>query len=328
VEFPVVNGKYVEEMAPYGVASLLCEHAQVSKDLERHCRAHLSSEEWHSRSCGDCRTARLRTCYTHFVERGRLGVSARLSRMQCGGSCHRREISVLDSNRWLSGLRGGKPRSVASDDARCFGFAEQSPPEFQNAEANRLAVFRARAGIPIAPTHAKGYVNPRAVDAYDAGITISRAVNRADRLDDSVRRSRAPTTPEPFSSSWYVAKFAENRRMMVRPTRTCYFCLSAVTTPGGDAVFWLVVTALSCAMGAAIYRLVHLDAVPEYATAAVGALRSQGLDRAFETVECCGAISACHSEGSIVLIATGFTLSHEILLLFYCLAYLSWSASL
>lgn len=204
----------------------------------------------------------------------------------------------------------------------------KAPPEFQNAEANRLAVFRARAGVPIAPTHAKGYVNPRAVDAYDAGITISRAVNRADRLDDSVRRSRAPTTPEPFSSSWYVAKFAENRRMMVRPTRTCYFCLSAVTTPGGDAVFWLVVTALSCAMGAAIYRLVHLDAVPEYATAAVGALRSQGLDRAFETVECCGAISACHSEGSIVLIATGFTLSHEILLLFYCLAYLSWSASL
>lgn len=203
----------------------------------------------------------------------------------------------------------------------------KAPQSFKHAEANRLAVFRARYRDSHCADPRKCYVNPRAVDAYAADITISRAVNRADRLDDSVRRSRAPTTPEPISSSWYVAKFAENRRM-VRPTRTCYFCLSAVTTPGRDAVCWLVVTTLSCAMGAAKYRLVHLDAVPEYATAAMGALRSQGLYRAFKTVECCGAISACHSEGSIVLIATGFTFSHEILLLFYCLAYPSWSASL
>lgn len=227
---------------------------------------------------------------------------------------------VARTTRWKAPKRGIRRRAL-------FWLAEQSPQSFKHAEANRLAVFRARYRDSHCADPRKCYVNPRAVDAYDADITISRAVNRADRLDDSVRRSRAPTTPEPISSSWYVAKFAEDRRM-VRPTRTCYFCLSAVTTPGRDAVCWLVVTALSCAMGAAKYRLVHLDAVPEYATAAMGALRSQGLDRAFETVECCGAISACHSEGSIVLIATGFTFSHEILLLFYCRDDPSWSASL
>lgn len=72
-------------------------------------------------------------------------MSSRLSRMQCGGRCHRREISVLDSNRWLSGLLGGKPRNVASDGGRCFGFAEQSPPEFCRATAKQI--HRRRPGL-------------------------------------------------------------------------------------------------------------------------------------------------------------------------------------
>ncbi|OQM78765.1 hypothetical protein B0E55_05221 [Rhodococcus sp. 66b] len=103
--------------------------------------------------------------------------------------------------------------------AAVLALPSKAPQSFKNAEANRLAVFRARCRDWHCAGPRECYVNPRAVDAYDAGITISRAVNRPDRLDDSVRRSRAPTTPEPFSSSWYVAKFAEDRRM-VRPTRT------------------------------------------------------------------------------------------------------------
>lgn len=81
-------------------------------------------------------------------------MSARLSRMQCGGRCHRREISVLDSNRWLSGLLGGKPRNVASDDARCFGLPSKAPRVSNTQKPTDLQCFARGTGIPIAPTHA------------------------------------------------------------------------------------------------------------------------------------------------------------------------------
>jgi hypothetical protein len=64
------------------------------------------------------------------------------------------------------------------------------------------------------------------------------------------------------------------------------------------------------ATGAAIERILSLDAVPDDLAAAVSADRGQFLDRALEAVEDMLSARRDHVEGQIIIVTANFTFSH------------------
>jgi hypothetical protein len=82
------------------------------------------------------------------------------------------------------------------------------------------------------------------------------------------------------------------------------------SVPLSDVVFRLSDSGFARAIGAAIERVIGLDAMPDDPTAALRADRGQLLDRAFEAVEDVLPARRDHLESQVIIVAANFTLSH------------------
>src|SRR5215510_336331 len=82
------------------------------------------------------------------------------------------------------------------------------------------------------------------------------------------------------------------------------------SVPLSDVVFRLSDSGFARAVGAAIERVLGLDAMPDDPAAALRADRGQLLDRAFEAVEDVLPARRDHLEGQVIIVAANFTLSH------------------
>src|SRR6266511_595045 len=104
-----------------------------------------------------------------------------------------------------------------------------------------------------------------------------------------------------------------NNAMTITPQKfsaPAYVTDRLKSVPLSDVVFRLSDSGLARAIGAAIERVLGLDAMPDDPAAALSADRGQLLDRAFEAVEDMLPARRDHLEGQIIIVAANFTLSH------------------
>ncbi|MGG7104869.1 hypothetical protein [Rhodococcus sp. 24CO] len=182
--YRVGNEEYVEANGSYGVATLLREHVQFSKET---IAFDFPAKSGIRRTLviTDASLVRaLRSLQKNVDQSGRLLVY----REGTHSSPLLPRTSMLVSNRsWGERYSVKDLRTWNATVLAAVAFVDQDIPRSERKRAQAVSavmneVSTALGNTPIMAR--KSYVDPRVVEAYGAGVTISRAVGRAEKLTD------------------------------------------------------------------------------------------------------------------------------------------------
>lgn len=182
--FRVGNEEYVEENGFYGVATLLREHVQFSKET---IAFDFPAKSGIRRTLviTDAPLVRaLRSPQKNVDQSGRLLVYSEGDSLE--------PITAEDINARFKSLVGERYsvkdlRTWNATVLAAVAFVDQDIPRSERKRAQAVSAVMnglstALGNTPIMAR--KSYVDPRVVEAYEAGVTISRAVGRAEKLTD------------------------------------------------------------------------------------------------------------------------------------------------